>query len=316
MGIVYFIRGDNFMKKKSMTALVSAFSRAYHSTQNSEKVFDDYLAKKILTEDEYKQIASNMSKGISFFNPSFVGTQEEALRWIVDNHLSSTTLGRAAFAEKSLENAVEIGAKQYLIFAAGYDTFAYRQSDWASKIEIFEIDHPATGEDKQKRIKSVVSEKPANLHYVPADFRENNWQSNLLACIEFDKSKISFCSLLGISYYLSKQVFQETINAISGLIPKGSSIVFDYNEENTYTEKAGERAKKLVAMADAANEKMLGSYSYMELEKILAESNFMIYEHLTPNEITDQYFKKYNQENPNHQMTAFDNTNYCLAVRK
>ena len=57
-----------------------------NSTQNSEKVFDDYLAKKILTKDEYEQIASNMSKGISFFNPSFVGTQEEALRWIVDNH--------------------------------------------------------------------------------------------------------------------------------------------------------------------------------------------------------------------------------------
>ena len=316
MGIVYIIRGDNFMEQKSMTALVSAFSRAYHSTQNLEKVFDDYLAKKILTEDEYEQIASNMSKGISFFNPSFVGTQEEALRWIVDNHLSSTPLGRAAFAEKSLENAVKIGAKQYLIFAAGYDTFAYRQSDWASKIEIFEIDHPATCEDKQKRIKSVVSEKPANLHYVSADFRENNWQSNLLACIEFDKRKISFCSLLGISYYLSKQVFAETINAISGIIPKGSSIAFDYNDENTYTDKAGGRAKKLVAMASAANEKMLGSYSYIELEKLLAESNFMIYEHLTPNEITDQYFKKYNQANPDHQMTAFDNTNYCIAVRK
>lgn len=304
------------MDKKSMTALVSAFSRAYHSTQNSEKVFDDYLAKKILTEDEYEQIASNMSKGISFFNPSFVGTQEEALRWIVDNHLSPTPLGRAAFAEKSLENAVKIGAKQYLIFAAGYDTFAYRQSDWASKIEIFEIDHPATGEDKKKRIKSVVAEKPANLHYVSADFREKDWQSNLLACTEFDKSKISFCSFLGISYYLSKQVFADTINTISKFVPKGSSIVFDYPDEYNYTDKAGERAKKQLALANAANEKMLASYSYAELEKILDNSNFMIYEHLTPNEITEQYFKKYNKANPNHQMTAFDNTNYCLAVRR
>ncbi|WP_411680090.1 hypothetical protein [Clostridium thailandense] len=69
-------------------------------------------------------------------------------------------------------------------------------------------------------------------------------------------------------------------------------------------------------MACAANEKMLGSYSYVELEKLLDRSNFMIYEHLTPNEITEQYFKKYNQANPNHQMTAFDNVNYCLAVRK
>lgn len=304
------------MEPKSMTALVSAFSRAYHSAQNSEKVFDDYLAKKMLTEDEYNQISRNMAKGISFFNPSFVGTQKEALRYIVDNYLSPTPLGRAAFTEKSLENAVKIGAKQYLIFAAGYDTFAYRQPTFASKIEVFEIDHPATCEDKQKRIKSVISEKPVNLHYVSADFREKNWQSNLLTCTEFDKNKISFCSLLGISYYLSKNVFAETINAISNFIPKGSSIVFDYNDENAYTSKAGKRAKKLTAMAGGANEKMLGSYSYMELEKLLDESDFLIYEHLTPNEITEQYFKKYNKSNPRYQMTAFDNVNYCLAVKK
>lgn len=304
------------MEQKSMTALVSAFSRAYHSIQNSEKIFDDYLAKKILTEDEYEQIASNMSKGIGFFNPSFVGMQEEALVWIVNNQLSPSPLGRAAFAEKLLENAVQIGAKQYLIFAAGYDTFAYRQPNWASKIEIFEIDHPATGEDKQKRVQSVASEMPTNLHYVSADFREKNWQSNLLGCAEFDSSKISFCSLLGISYYLPKQVFKETINTISSFVPKGSSIVFDYPDEDTYTDKAGEQTKKQVAMAALAKEKMLASYSYMELEKLLADSNFLIYEHLTPDEITKQYFKKYNEANPNHQMKAFDNVNYCLVVRK
>lgn len=306
------------MEQKSLTALVSAFSRAYHSTQNTEKVkvFDDYFAKKILTEDEYEQIASNMSKGIGFFNPTFVGTQDEALRWVVDNQLSPSPLGRAAFTERLLENAVHMGARQYLIFAAGYDTFAYRQPNWASKIEIFEIDHPATGADKQKRIQSLVTHKPANLHYVSADFTKDNWQSNLLECTEFNQNKISFCSLLGISYYLSKQVFVEIVRTISKFVPEGSSIVFDYPDEYTYTDKAGERAKKQALMAGAANEKMLASYSYMELEKILADNNFLIYEHLTPNEITDQYFKKYNEANPEHPIKAFDNVNYCLAVKK
>lgn len=96
------------MEQKSMTALVSVFSRAYHSLQNTEKVFDGYLAKDILTQSEYEQIASNMSKGINFFNPAFGGTQDEPLRWIADNQLSPSPLGRAAFAEKSFENAVRI----------------------------------------------------------------------------------------------------------------------------------------------------------------------------------------------------------------
>lgn len=299
-----------------MTALVSAFSRAYHSIHNTEKVFDDYLAKDILTQSEYEQIASNMSKGIKFFNPSFEGTQDEALRWIVDNQLSPSPLGRAAFAERLLENAVRFGTEQYLIFAAGYDTFAYRQPEWASKIQIFELDHPIMSLDKQKRIQSIMAEKPSNLHYISADFTEDDWERNLIAYPAFDQSKISFCSLLGISYYLSKLDFAQIIDTVSNIVPKGSSIVFDYPDENAYTSKAGERAKKQMAMAGAANEKMLASYSYVELQQLLGDSNFLIYEHLTPSEITEQYFKKYNQSNPKHTITAFDNVNYCLAVKR
>lgn len=304
------------MEQISMTALVSAFSRAYHSIHNTEKVFDDYLAKDILTQSEYEQIASNMSKGIKFFNPSFEGTQDEALRWIVDNQLSPSPLGRAAFAERSLENAVRFGTEQYLIFAAGYDTFAYRQPEWASKIQIFELDHPIMSSDKQKRIRSIMAEKPSNLHYISADFTEDDWERNLIAYPAFDQSKISFCSLLGISYYLSKLDFAQIIDTVSNIVPKGSSIVFDYPDENAYTSKAGERAKKQMAMAGAANEKMLASYSYVELQQLLGDSNFLIYEHLTPSEITEQYFKKYNQSNPKHTITAFDNVNYCLAVKR
>lgn len=304
------------MEQKSLTALISAFSRAYHSVENKEKVFDDYLAKDILTKDEYKDIASNMSKGIKYFNPSFEGTQEEALRWIVDNQLSPTPIGRAAFAEKSLENAVRIGAKQYLIFAAGYDTFAYRQPDWANDIQIFELDHPFTGADKQKRIQALIPEKPSNLHYVSIDFTEDTWERNLIEFSKFDQSKISFCSFLGINYYLSKENFAHVVNTISSIVPTGSSIVFDYQDEDTYTEKAGERVKKQVALTSAAKEKMLSSYSYLELEQLLADSSFLIYEHLTPDQITEQYFKKYNEANPEHHIKAFDNVNYCLAVKK
>jgi hypothetical protein len=74
-------------------------------------------------------------------------------------------------------------------------------------------------------------------------------------------------------------------------------------------------AKQYLIFA-ATSEKMLASYSYRELEKLLDDNNFLIYEHLTPDEITDQYFKKYNQANPEYPITAFDNVNYCLAVKQ
>lgn len=304
------------MEQKSMTALVSAFSRAYHSEQKGQKVFDDYLAKNILTNVEYEQIASNMAKGINFFNPSFEGTQEEALRWIVDNQLSPSPIGRAAFAEAALKNAVKIGAKQYLIFAAGYDTFACRQPDWASKIEIFELDHPATSADKQSRVQLLNSEKPENLHFISVDFTKDELEDKLIKESKFSTSRISFCSLLGLSYYLDKETFIGLLRSISNIVPQGSSVVFDYPDEYYYSQNAGDRAKKQAAMAAQANEKMLASYSYVELEKILSDNGFLIYEHLTPKEITEQYFQKYNKANPEHTINAFDNVNYCLAVRE
>lgn len=304
------------MEQKSMTALVSAFARAYHSAQNEVKIFDDYLAKDVLAEEEYEQIAGYMSKGDGFFNPSFDGTKDEALRWVVDYQLSPSPLGRAVFAEKMLENAVKIGAKQYLIFAAGYDTFVYRQPYWASNIDIFEIDRPDMIADKQKRVQDLAEQRPENSHYVAVDFMENNWQSRLFDYKALDQNKISFCSLLGISYYLSEENFKEIIQVLSEHLPKGSSVVFDYPDENTHTKKAGERAQKQTSMAGAADEKMLSGYSYFEMENLLSENSFLVYEHLTPDKITNQFFQRYNEANPQHQMTAFDNVNYCLAVKR
>ncbi len=304
------------MEQRSMTALISAFSRAFHNENNVEKVFADTIAKRLLGEEDYRQIAFNMSKGIGFFNPGFKGDEQEALRWIVDNQLSPTPIGRAAFTEKTLENAVTIGAKQYLIFAAGYDSFAYRQPDWASGIKIFEIDHPFTSKDKKQRLKAAGIELPDNLCFTEADFNNDDWINNLTACTDFNRCEISFCSLLGISYYLSKKSFDRLIKIIATIVPKGSSIVFDYQDEYTFTELAGERTKKQLMLAGSAKEQMLSGYSYDEIEKLLCECNFLIYEHLNPNEITKQFFGKYNSGNRDNKITAFDNVNYCLAVKQ
>lgn len=251
-----------------------------------------------------------------FFNPSFNGSKSKALRWIVDNQLSPSPLGRAAFTEKALESAVLIGAKQYFIFAAGYDTFAYRQPEWGKDLQIFEIDHPTTAKDKQERLKNADIEIPKNVQYIQADFTNELWQNKLNGSKNFDRDKICFCCLLGLTYYLSKKVFEEVILAISSFVPKGSTIVFDYPDEKSYTDNAGERTKKQAMLAQGANEAMLASYSYSDMEKLLSDCGFLIYEHLIPEEITKQFFGDYNKANSVHKMSAIDNTNYCLAVKQ
>ncbi|UQZ36468.1 SAM-dependent methyltransferase [Paenibacillus sp. PK3_47] len=304
------------MEKKSLTALVSAFARAHHAEQNRVTIFNDSLARQLLTDEEYEGISGNMAQGIAFFQPDFAGSREETLRRVADHQLSPTPLGRAAFAEKALETAVLLGAGQYLIFAAGYDTFAYRQPEWGKNLQIFEIDHPATAADKQRRLSMLHADKPSNLHFIPGDLRERDWQTELLAAPDFHPEQISFCSLLGISYYLPKDAFKQLVAAITSILPTGSTLVFDYPDEWTFTPQAGERAQKQLMMAASAGEPMQASYSYTEMEQLLQEVNLLIYQHLTPDEITAQLFKAYNDSQPDHPMTAFDNVNYCLAVKR
>lgn len=304
------------MEQKSMTALISAFSRWYHARYSGPKIFDDTMASVFLTEEERKGIALNMSNGITFFNPSFEGTDAEALRWIVDNQLSPSPLGRAAFAEWHLKRAADLGAKQYLIFAAGYDSFAYRQPEWAKKMQIFEIDHPATAQDKMRRLELAEIEIPANVHSVEVDFNVDNYIDALQQHPVFDKAALTFCTLLGISYYLPKERFEEIVGKLSEILPAKSSIVFDYPDQDTYTEKAGERAKKQAMLAAKADEAMLASYSFEEMERLLERHGFLAYEHITPVEITEHWFNGYNHCNPRNPIVAFDNVNYCIAVEQ
>lgn len=304
------------MTTKSLTALVSAFARAYHAEHNELKVFNDSLARQLLTEQEYSEISANMSKAIGFINRQFSGSEQEALRFVVDNQLSPSPLGRAAFTERALERAAILGAAQYLIFAAGYDSFAYRQPPWAADLHIFELDHPDTAADKQQRIQALQLNVPDNLSCISADFNEFNWQQQLLAHSSYDRSALSFVSLLGISYYLPEESFKQLLSTLAELVPQGSSLVFDYPDELTFTTIASDQVQLQVMMAARAGEPMQASYGYTKLEKLLEQAGWLIYEHLTPDEITGQLFKHYNQANPQHPITAFDNVNYCLAVKR
>lgn len=132
----------------------------------------------------------------------------------------------------------------------------------------------------------------------------------------FNSNQTSCCTILGVAYYLSKETFEAFISALSSILPKGSQVIFDYPDENVCTGQAGERAKKQSMLTDAADEKMLASYSYFDMEQLLSNYGFQIHEHLRPQEMTEQYFAAYNKANPTHRMSAFGHVNYCLGVRE
>lgn len=289
----------------NLTALMCAFAKAYHYKNNRCRIFNDNVSENLLTVDEYNSFSYNLSSGISFFNPGFIGTKEESLRWIMDNQISPSILGRSIYTEKSLETAVKLGCKQYLIYASGYDTFAYRNKH--SYLKVFEIDKESIIDDKIKRVEKLNID---NINYIKCDFTKDNWIKHIIKS-EYNSNIISFNSLLGISYYLTKEEFSNMIKEISNIICEGSSVIFDYPTNNE-----GEESTKNRKLASGAGETMKARYSYKEIEDILTNNNLYIYEHLNDVEMTNNHFITYNTLNPNNRMKAPKGVNYCLAIKR
>ena len=209
----------------NMTALVSAFARAYHYINNDTWVFSDPFAEKMLTDEEYTAISQNMSQGISFFAPEFHGTPEEALRYIVDHQLAPSVLARSAFCERAIGNAVRIGCGQVVLYACGYDAFSLRNQH--KELKIYELDRPEMIEDKLRRIKQTGTRPSCRVEYIGCDLSQPSWKEELFNR-GFDCNEPSFGSLLGISYYLSKEEWGCLMGAISSAACEGSAICFDY----------------------------------------------------------------------------------------
>ena len=288
---------------KNMTALVSAFARLYHIKNSNIKIYNDMYAEKIITEDEYYEISTNMKNGISFFNPNYKGT--DPLKWVVNNNLAPSVLARSIFNEYHLFNEINLGLKQYIILASGYDTSAFKVNN---KLKIFELDKKEMIEDKLNRINNAKLDI-THITYIKTDFN-NDW-INDLTINNYNLNEKTFCSMLGISYYLDKETFKNTIKQLSNIIPKGSTILFDYpNIFETKKEKLNQQ------LAREANEEMKSIYSYEDIENIAEDSNMLIYEHLNNNDIDNTYFYDYNTLNPKEKILAPIGVSYVMLVKQ
>ncbi|MGN0806842.1 MAG: class I SAM-dependent methyltransferase [Candidatus Coproplasma sp.] len=299
--------------KASLTSLMSAFARAYHTEKASEPVFADGFAKRLFGEEEYKAMCGYVVGGLDFFAPDkkgeFAGS-DEALNYLVNTQLAPTPVARAKYCEDALKTAVLTGTTQYVILGAGLDTFALREREFLNRFKVFEVDHPATQSDKRARIERADLSLPDNLLFVPVDFSRDDLKDKLLSS-GFDPKKKTFFSWLGVSYYLSEEQIIKTLKSIAQISADGSTVVFDYADENLFTSKV-RRVKNMLAMAAAGGEKMKSCFSYEQLEKLLEQQGFLIYELMCEQDIQSTYFQGKNDD----EMSAFEHINYVMAVYK
>lgn len=289
--------------EQNMTALVSLFARAYHQKNKDIKIFDDLLSTKLITEKEYEMIGLNMSQGISFFNPTFKGSKEEALKWIVDHQLSPSVLVRSAFCKEAIEEMKEKGCQQYLDFASGYDSFAYY---YQNQMHVFEVDKKEVIEDKRQRCKDVDIE---NIQFLSIYLSQENWINTLLQS-DYQENQLSISSMLGLSYYLTKDEFKKMLKQLSKYLLKGSRLVFDYPSIQESKE-----TKINEMLAKEADESMKAKYSFAELKEILNQCHLTIIQHENHQTVTEKYISNYNAYYKDDPIKAPEGVCYCVVEK-
>lgn len=300
------------MNKTSITALMSAFGRAYHTQNVENPIFADTKVRELMTDEEYSMIANYILSGIDFFAPdkkdSFQNS-EETLKYLVNTQIAPTPLARAAFCEEALKTSMQTGTEQYVILGAGLDTFAFREQDFLKRYEVFELDHPLTQKDKKERIKRAGWTLPEKLHFVPIDFTKDNIGDKLIEA-GFKPEKKVFFSWLGVCMYLEQSAIEKVLQNLSALAADGSDLIFDYADDGLFQAEE-RRVQNMLAMAKAGGEEMKSCFDQMSLELMLSSHHFLTYEHLSRREIQNRFFSERND-----WLSAFEHINYVHAVLK
>jgi len=84
---------------------------------------------------------------------------------MVARGLRSHIVLRSRYAEDELRDATIRGVTQCMNVGAGYDTFSYRQPEWAAHLQIVELDHPVTQREKRAYFAAKGLKDPDNLAF-------------------------------------------------------------------------------------------------------------------------------------------------------
>jgi methyltransferase (TIGR00027 family) len=280
-------------KQAGVTAVVTAYSRAYHATHDFPLIFNDFLADQLFTPEEhvfFNQAIAGLIKVISPELESQYPDPAAALAWVMQHHNGPITLSRSRYCENCLRDAVAQGMSRYVILGAGLDTFAFRRLDWAAQLEIFEVDHPVTQAEKRRRIAAAGWTILENLHFVPVDFAKDDL-AGALRTAGFQDGTPAFFSWLGVTYYLTREEIAKTLKSISEIAPAGSILVFDYMDGDITSSGAADgMSRAMNKVTRRAGEPMKTCFDPASIFAELEKFGLHLDEALSPAGIEERYF--------------------------
>jgi methyltransferase (TIGR00027 family)/uncharacterized protein (TIGR02118 family) len=251
---------DTIEEKPSQTAAYVALCRALSfRDQRADIKGPDSLAHLFVSDDAKKTLESpeSIRRGIAFTAPIF-----------------GMLVARTAFFDTKFKEALAGGIRQIVLLGAGYDTRAYRLSTLLTDAVIFELDISSTQNRKLDILRGAGVPIPRQVKFAPINFKTENIKDVLLKH-GFNPSAATMFLWEGVTYYLTENVFRDTLKVIKSAAPKGSSVCFDYM---TIKRESGRMAEPFQFWIKPE-----------AIAEYLSSQDMAIVEHINPQEMEKRY---------------------------
>lgn len=205
--------------KASKTAQYMAFFRALESQQPpAHRLFDDPYALALLAG------ALRTVAGAAHF--PVLGVLVRRVLELGWPGTRSSGVVRTRAIDDCVRHGINAGARQLLLLGAGFDSRGLRLEE-AKAIDVFEVDHPATQGEKQKRLRKRMGRLPANIRFLPVDLESDNLEEKLLGT-GFDPGAPTVAVWEGVISYLTESAVLGTLAMLGRLLAPSSSLIFTY----------------------------------------------------------------------------------------
>jgi methyltransferase (TIGR00027 family) len=202
----------------------------------------------------------------------------------------ASIVARARFIEDVVAEQAEHDVSQYVILGAGLDTFAQRRPQVGSRIQVFEVEQPATQAWKRQRLLELGYGVPPWLHLVPVDFEAGASWRDAIAAAGFDAVRPAVVSSTGVSMYLTQEANLATLRDMASLAP-GSTLVMSFlvpvdlldAEDRTGVEISGRGAA-------ASGTPFISFYRPEEIVALAGQAGFREADYVSGDTLNQRYF--------------------------
>ena len=220
-------------------------------------------------------------------------------------------VARTRYIDDHLITCLNEGIAQVVILGAGYDARAYRFKEICHRVNVFEVDHPATQRVKKEKIGRILGSLPDYVTFVPIRFNSENLGEKLAQNGYVSDRKTLFI-WEGVTMYLVAEAVDDTLAFIAGHSPRGSSIVFDYFPPSVAEGTCPfQEAKTLRKMVVHYGETICFGIEPYDIENYLTRRGFHRVGNISAEQCKRIYFKGEYAEMPVSRLFNFVHAEVC-----